>query len=266
MVTMNCRRVGQPQSGQPWLVMLHGLLGSGEDWQPVLPYLADWPLLLVDLPGHGASRSLSAVDFADVSRQLTVLLAQQAVNDYWLLGYSLGGRIAMYHACLSGAAGLRGLLVEGGHPGLVSAAEREARQQHDADWARRFRHETLDSVLADWYQQPVFARLSSAQHERLIALRRGNHGAAVADMLEATSLSRQPFLVDALQQLQVPFGYLCGCQDTKFQALAAQHGLPLLSVDLAGHNAHQANPAAYAERIRQFISHPERKVQYALSQ
>ncbi|MCI4175347.1 2-succinyl-6-hydroxy-2,4-cyclohexadiene-1-carboxylate synthase, partial [Dickeya dianthicola] len=32
---MQCRRVGQPQPGQPWLVMLHGLLGSGEDWQPV---------------------------------------------------------------------------------------------------------------------------------------------------------------------------------------------------------------------------------------
>ncbi len=265
-MTMYCRRVGQPQPGQPWLVMLHGLLGSGEDWQPVLPYLADWPLLLVDLPGHGASRSLPTADFADVSRQLTALLAQQAVTDYWLLGYSLGGRIAMYHACQGDAAGLRGLLVEGGHPGLASAAEREARQRHDADWARRFRYEPLDSVLPDWYQQPVFARLSSAQRDRLIALRRGNHGPAVADMLEATSLSRQPCLVDVLQRLRVPFGYLCGSQDTKFQALAAQHRLPLLSVDHAGHNAHQANPSAYVERIRQFISHPERKIQYALSQ
>ncbi|NKI75499.1 2-succinyl-6-hydroxy-2,4-cyclohexadiene-1-carboxylate synthase [Dickeya sp. CFBP 2040] len=263
---MHCRRLGQPQPGKPWLVVLHGLLGSGEDWQPMLPYLADWPLLLVDLPGHGESRSLQVVDFADVSRQLATLLAQHAVTDYWLLGYSLGGRIAMYHACQGSVAGLQGLLVEGGHPGLASAEEREARRQHDADWARRFRHEPLKSVLPDWYRQPVFARLSPAQRESLMVLRSGNHGPAIADMLEATSLSRQPYLIEALHQLQIPFGYLCGSQDTKFQALAAQHRLPLLSVDGAGHNAHQANPSGYAERVRQFISHPERKTQYALSQ
>ncbi len=265
-MVMYCRRLGVLQSGKPWLVMLHGLLGSGEDWQPILPYLTDWPVLLVDLPGHGASASLKAADFDDVSRQLTRLLTQYAVADFWLLGYSLGGRIAMHYACQGEAAGLRGLLVEGGHPGLASAEEREARRRHDADWARRFRHDPLNRVLPDWYRQPVFASLSPAQRSSLIALRSGNHGLAVADMLEATSLSRQPYLAEALQRLQVPFGYLCGSQDTKFQALATQHRLPLLSVDGAGHNAHQANPSGYAERVRQFISYPERKIQYALSQ
>lgn len=265
-MVMHCRRLGQPQPGKPWLVVLHGLLGSGEDWQPVLPYLTDFPLLLVDLPGHGESRLLTVADFADVSQQLTVLLAQQGVAGYWLLGYSLGGRIAMYHACQGAAGGLQGLLVEGGHPGQASSDEREARQQHDANWARRFRAEPLDSVLADWYQQPVFAQLSPVQRTALITLRSSNHGPAVADMLEATSLSRQPCLIDALHQLQVPFGYLCGSQDTKFQALATQHRLPLLSVEGAGHNAHHANPSGYADRVRQFISYPERKIHYALSQ
>nr|MCA6989107.1 2-succinyl-6-hydroxy-2,4-cyclohexadiene-1-carboxylate synthase [Dickeya zeae] len=31
--------------------------------------------------------------------------------------------------------------------------------------------------------------------------------------------------------------------------------LPLLSVAQAGHNAHQANPTAYAERVRSFLLH-----------
>ncbi|KML68558.1 2-succinyl-6-hydroxy-2,4-cyclohexadiene-1-carboxylate synthase [Pectobacterium peruviense] len=241
---------------QPWLVCVHGLLGSGEDWLPVLPFFRDWPVLLVDLPGHGASRAIATADFADISRQLTATLLAQGIERYWLLGYSLGGRVAMYHACEGYRDGMLGLLVEGGHPGLPTPEQRTERIQHDARWAQRFRQEPLPDVLQDWYQQAVFADIDSVQREQLIARRSTNHGASVAAMLEATSLGRQPFLAERLQYLSRPFVYLCGASDVKFQTLAAQYGLPLLSVALAGHNAHQANPAAYAERVRTFLSHP----------
>ncbi|SLM63932.1 2-succinyl-6-hydroxy-2,4-cyclohexadiene-1-carboxylate synthase [Dickeya aquatica] len=246
--------------------MLHGLLGSAKDWQPVLPYLADWPLLLIDLPGHGSAWQCGAQGFAQISQQLSAQLAAWSIDKYWLLGYSLGGRLAMYHACYGDVSGLQGLLVEGGHPGLEDEPERLARRQHDTGWATRFRQPPLEPVLADWYQQPVFAALSPHQRERLVALRAENDGVAVAAMLEATSLAHQPYLVPLLRRLAVPLGYLCGHQDTKFQALAARHRFTLLDIACAGHNAHQANPSAYAARIRQFISYPERKIDYALSQ
>ncbi|MGM3186083.1 2-succinyl-6-hydroxy-2,4-cyclohexadiene-1-carboxylate synthase [Musicola paradisiaca] len=255
-MVMQGRQVGQARPGAPWLVILHGLLGSGDDWQPLLPHLADWPVLLVDLPGHGLSRDCRTDGFPDVSRQLNALLAQQGIETYWLMGYSLGGRIAMYHACHGDSSGLRGLLVEGGHPGLTTAAEREARALHDAGWAQRFRREPIGQVLADWYRQPVFADLSDAQRAALTERRAHNQGNAVADMLEATSLSRQPLLAEPLCRLNIPFGYLCGSLDNKFQALAARYRFRLLTVDGAGHNAHQANPAAFGARIREFVSHP----------
>lgn len=255
-MVMRARRLQQGELGQPWLVLLHGLLGSGEDWLPILPFLNDRPVLLVDLPGHGDSRHQSADSFVDVSRQLTALLAEEGVNDYWLLGYSLGGRIAMFHACHGETSGLRGLLVEGAHPGLKTADEREARALHDARWAYRFAQEPLAQVLADWYRQPVFADLTLAQRQALVQRRSHNDGAAVARMLTATSLARQPDLTASLPLLSVPFGYLCGERDIKFQTLARQAALPLLSVADCGHNAHQENPADYAARIRSLISHP----------
>lgn len=252
---LSCRKVthGAVASGQPWLVCLHGLLGSGEDWLPVLPFCRDWPVLLVDLPGHGASRTIATADFADVSRQLSATLLAQGITRYWLLGYSLGGRIAMYHACTGQHDGMLGLLVEGGHPGLATPELRTERTHHDARWAQRFRQEPLPAVLQDWYQQAVFADVDSEQREQLITRRSENHGASVAAMLEATSLGRQPFLAERLRHLSIPFAYLCGASDVKFQTLAAHYGLPLLSVARAGHNAHQANPTAYAERVRDFL-------------
>lgn len=255
---LSCRKVtqGAVAPSQPWLVCLHGLLGSGEDWLPILPFCRDWPVLLVDLPGHGASRAITVTDFADVSRLLSETLREQGITCYWLLGYSLGGRIAMYHACNGQHDGMLGLLVEGGHPGLATPERCTERLHHDARWAQRFRHEPLPAVLHDWYQQAVFADVDAAQREQLIALRCVNHGASVAAMLEATSLGRQPFLAECLRHLSMPFVYLCGASDVKFQTLATHYSLPLLSVAQAGHNAHQANPTAYAERVRTFLLHP----------
>ena len=43
-----------------------------------------------------------------------------------------------------------------------------------------FRREPLAQVFADWYQQPVFAGLSTAQREALVALRSHNCGTSLA--------------------------------------------------------------------------------------
>lgn len=101
-------------------------------------------------------------DFSEMRQQLALTLRAQVITRYWLIGYSLGGRIAVDFAasCVGEVAeGLRGLLVEGGNPGLQEDIERQERMEHDARWAWRFRHEPLSVVLADWYRQGVFADL-----------------------------------------------------------------------------------------------------------
>ncbi|TKI04778.1 2-succinyl-6-hydroxy-2,4-cyclohexadiene-1-carboxylate synthase [Martelella alba] len=237
------------KAGRPWLVWLHGLLGDGRDWAPALPFFADWPLAVVDLPGHGDSFTRGAADFAEVSRGLSHTLAAAGIKTYILIGYSLGGRIALYHACLARPPGLRAVFAEGAHPGLPRHGERAERLRHDRAWARRFAQEPLARVLADWYRQPVFAELSADKRQALVELRRHNRGDAVAAMLMATSLGRQPDLLPLLPSLPIPFGYLCGEYDDKFSALARRCALPFLTVRGAGHNSHRANPSAFADRL-----------------
>lgn len=132
-MTLACRKLSpHPQSPAredtgPWLVWLHGLLGSGQDWLPVAELCGDTPSLLIDLPGHGNSVSLTTGGFEDISRQLTETLQANGIHEYWLAGYSLGGRIAMYHACFGNPVGLQGLLVEGETSGWkVTRCEKRA--------------------------------------------------------------------------------------------------------------------------------------------
>ncbi|MGQ7189354.1 alpha/beta fold hydrolase, partial [Escherichia sp. HC-CC] len=121
-------------------------------WQEVGEAFADYSRLYVDLPGHGGSAAISVDGFDDVTDLLRKTLVSYNILDFWLVGYSLGGRVAMMAAC-QGLAGLCGVIVEGGHPGLQNAEQRAERQRSDRQWAQRFRTEPLTAVFADWYQQ-----------------------------------------------------------------------------------------------------------------
>lgn len=248
----------QSAQGKPWLVWLHGFLGNGDDWQAVTDQLADYPLLTVDLPGHGGSTGFSVRSMAEVNRLLTATLAAQGIHDYWLIGYSMGGRIAAYYATQTANGqppqGLRGLILEGAHPGLPQEEQCLGRWYHDRRWAERFRREPLADVLRDWYRQPVFADLNPTQRSELQQRRAANDGRALAMMLEGSSLGRQPQMGQPLRDLPLPFHYLCGETDLKFVTLARQHGYPLALIPQAGHNAHYGNPTAYAAQIRAILA------------
>jgi 2-succinyl-6-hydroxy-2,4-cyclohexadiene-1-carboxylate synthase len=88
---------GQP--GYPWLVFLHGFSGDRNEWREVGDAFPAWPRLYLDLPGHGGSADIAVQDFAGVNTLLQATLNSYNILNYWLIGYSLGGRVAMNFAC-----------------------------------------------------------------------------------------------------------------------------------------------------------------------
>jgi 2-succinyl-6-hydroxy-2,4-cyclohexadiene-1-carboxylate synthase len=240
-----------------WLVWLHGLLGSQLDWRSVLPFFRDWPCLTVDLPGHGESVNVTVNSINRADQLLTDTINDNGIDRYVLIGYSLGGRIAMHHACYNESQALIGVAVEGGNPGLTSVDDKQHRILHDHLWANKFRQQPMEEVLTEWYKQPVFSDLTASQRQQLIALRKANRGDAIADMLEATSLGRQPWLAERLTEIQQSGAprlcYLCGENDAKFQKIATDCGLPLKTVAQAGHNAHRSNPEQFSKQLISFL-------------
>lgn len=245
---------------QPSLVLLHGLLGDANDWQPVIEALPGMDCHALDLPGHGNNRGLSVTGFEQAHQWLCDALKARGIEQYRLAGYSLGGRLALYHASRS-PAGLQALLLENCHPGLP-LAERAARIEHDERWARRFEREPLTEVLADWYRQGVFADLDEAARARQAARRLGNEGTAVASMLRATSLGLQPDLApwlraEPLAGTRLPVTWLSGSRDHKFHQLACQlvkQGCNINHLTLdGGHNLHASQPETFAQLLREWV-------------
>ncbi|EDP57347.1 2-succinyl-6-hydroxy-2,4-cyclohexadiene-1-carboxylate synthase [Vibrio sp. AND4] len=241
----------------PTLVFLHGLLGSGKDWQQCLNALPQYDRVTVDLPGHGKSQVISCSNLNDccklLNSELSLLLPSQ--QPLILIGYSMGGRVVM-HGLASRCfpeLNIRGAIVEGGNFGLQSESERQARLDNDLHWAKRFKTEPLACVLNDWYQQLIFSSLNHEQKQTLVTKRSANLGPAVADMLVATSLAKQSYLLPALRRQQVPLYYLCGEKDKKFSQLAETSGLAYRQIEGAGHNVHQEQPLRFARQVDQII-------------
>ncbi|WMN73478.1 hypothetical protein NI386_19550 [Vibrio parahaemolyticus] len=107
--------------------------------------------------------------------------------------------------------------------------------------------------MSDWYQQAVFSSLNHEQRQTLIAKRSANLGSAIANMLMATSLAKQAYLLPALQQQRIPIYYVCGAKDKKFSQLAKTSGLAYRQIEGAGHNVHQEQPKQFAMHIKQII-------------
>ena len=250
---LHARWQGSHHDDRPVLVWLHGFLGNSADWQPVQARFGDRPQLSIDLPGHGGSSAQPISDFDRLSVRLNATLHHHRIRRYWLIGYSLGGRIAMFHACRHAGEELTGLVVESAHPGL-NAGDRAYRLAADQRWAARFCQQPLRQTLDEWYRQPVFAELNEAQRQQLISLRSNNHPQALAAMLLATSLAKQPDLLPELQRLACPVHSLCGEQDVKFSQLARRAALPYDTIPAAGHNAHRANPAIFGRLLAQKLT------------
>ncbi|MCA8863018.1 MULTISPECIES: 2-succinyl-6-hydroxy-2,4-cyclohexadiene-1-carboxylate synthase [unclassified Halomonas] len=244
---MSCK----PHKQAPTLVLLHGLLGNGQDWVEVIADLEGINCLALDLPGHGQNHQVQVTSFEAFHHWLSDMLITRGVSRYCLLGYSLGGRLALYHASRQ-PSGLEALWLESAHPGL-SASERAGRIAHDERWALRFEQEPLEDVLIDWYQQPVFADLTEAQRRRQIQRRLANRGPAVAQMLRSTSLGQQPSFWQWLENTRLPVSYFSGQRDAKFHTLAthlATMAPHLRHITLeGGHNLHAEQPGMIAQQL-----------------
>jgi 2-succinyl-6-hydroxy-2,4-cyclohexadiene-1-carboxylate synthase len=204
------------------LVFLHGFLGSAADWEQVCSFLPPRHCIGFDLPGHGNSPFVE--DFTiDIPR-------------FHLIGYSMGGRLAMSYAA-EHTEQIESLTVMSAHPGLKSEEEKRARLEKDEEWAKLIFELSIDEFLIRWYNQPLFKPFKPD-----LSMRRHQNIPSLAAALIHYSLGKQNcFTID---------GVLVGERDEKFRALYKN---PIL-ISNAGHMIHLENPMAVAQIIERRIS------------
>ncbi len=269
LVAVNGVQLGIEQRGEvgenkPVLVMLHGFTGSAAGWANHLDILATYGLRVIafDLLGHGQSDAPDdpqryAIEYCQ--QDLLAALRELGVGkgEAILLGYSMGGRIALYTA-FSGF--FRALILESASPGLEDPAEREQRRLSDEALAVSIEREGVPAFIDRWEKLPLFASQRTLPFESREALRRlrlKNRAIGLAQSLRGVGTGVQPSLYARLPTLHIPVLLIAGELDTKFTTIARRIARTLPQSQLriipgAGHTVHLERPEEFDSIVGDF--------------
>jgi 2-succinyl-6-hydroxy-2,4-cyclohexadiene-1-carboxylate synthase len=178
-----------------------------------------------------------------------------------LIGYSMGGRIALHFAAAYPER-VRGLVLESASPGLATEAERAARRAADEALAAGLRRDGIVAFVDRWEAQPLFAsraRLDPAVRARQRELRLLNDPASLGASLAGLGTGALPSLWDRLAQIETPTLLLVGALDEKYVEIgrrmkAAMPNARLVAVAGAGHTVHLERPGEWLAAVTEFLS------------
>jgi len=216
--------------------------------------------LLLDLPGHGAHGDVPP-DRVTLDHTLALIDEQTSHLDrYDLVGYSMGGRIAL-HVAVARPHRVRRLVLESASPGLAGEDARVARRAADSSLAERIEDEGVAAFVSYWTSLPLFdsqRALPENVKERLRRLRLENKPGGLAAALRGLGTGTLPDLWSHLNGLVCPVLLITGALDTKFVLIARDVAVLLPDVRLVeasgvGHSVHLEAPQVWLDAVGSFL-------------
>ncbi len=247
------------------LVLLHGFTGTHHTWDALRERLGAANLLILpDLPGHGKSgvSSSSAEMGVQATSDAVAEVARLASGGRKaaLLGYSLGGRVALDLACRHQGL-LSCLILEGASPGIERDDERRARRAEDEALADEIEKRGVEWFVDHWQDTPLFATQKELPAPIFEGIRRDRlsnspHGLAMS--LRAAGVGEMVPLWKSMEAVRIPVLIVVGKRDKKYaeSGEAMRRRIPgsvVAEVEGAGHCVHLEKPMEFAVLVERFL-------------
>lgn len=209
------------------LFFLHGFLGRPQDWSAVVEGLPKNDHLRCFVPDYFNEANLSPRhNFEEWALNFNSWV-QSCVNPLdrnILIGYSLGGRLAI-HALMQNPTLWSKVALVSMNPGLAeetcdggtAISSREQRWKNDLLWADKFSKNTWDEVLKEWNSQGVFA----GSLLEPVRLEKDYDRTLLSAALTEWSLARQKNMVPTLKQHCDKVLWIVGEIDKKYVELTS---------------------------------------------
>lgn len=237
---------------------IHGFLGKSSDWNEIKAgvsnkYSGQLNFISEDL---FAQDQQGILDFA---RQADSIITKIKSFEGFegkkiLLGYSLGGRIAL-HILQQSPELFDHFVFLSTNPGLKNEAEDERKNRilHDQKWSEKISLENWDEFLKEWNSQGIFAG-SGAEPKRDLQ----NYDLLkLKESMVKWSLGKQTDFSDTLQMFNYKVTWVVGERDAKYlaiaEALKSKNSIADYIKVPAGHRIWLDNPDAVVDVISQLL-------------
>lgn len=246
-------------TGAP-LLLLHGFTGSKNTWAPFIPmWSKKFQIISVDIIGHGETDSPEEVlpyTMPEVAEALEILLNNHGITKTHVLGYSMGGRLALY-LMMTRPELIGSVLLESASPGLLSREEQESRIKHDTALADKIVRQGVEAFVNEWERIPLFSTqlsLPDAVKQRIRKERLSQTSQGLANSLRGMGTGMQPSLWESLTECHKQVMLVVGQLDTKFVNIAGEMEKQLpkcrkIVVEGVGHAVHVESPHIFGNIV-----------------
>ncbi|KXH86907.1 2-succinyl-6-hydroxy-2,4-cyclohexadiene-1-carboxylate synthase [Sporosarcina sp. HYO08] len=248
----------------PAIVFLHGFTGSTATWRDVMRRLhGKYRMIAIDLTGHGqTSVPEEAARYAmeEQTADLEALFKLLALDRFTLVGYSMGGRVALGYT-VQYPKRVESLVLESASPGLKTEAERAVRRESDRLLSARITNEGLSKFVDFWEGIPLFHSQKALPEENRKLIRKerlGQRAEGLAGSLNGIGTGSQPSYWESLKTILASVTLITGEIDGKFVTIAREMEHMFLSarhvtVPQAGHAVHVEKPEKFVTIIEEHM-------------
>lgn len=255
---MNLNFRQHSDKGEP-LVILHGLFGSLKNWNRQARLLAEnFRVFTLDLRNHGSSPHTDDMDYALMAEDVIEFLDKIEINQGYILGHSMGGKVAMQMA-MSNAERISKLVVVD----IAPIAYGDDRGDHDdvfeglgaVDPSALTSRNEANEILAESIPEAGVRQflLTNLEHDNPGFRWRFNLPALKANYenLRGNISANKPFERETLFIKGALSNYID--EDDKDDILALFPNAKVKTIMEAGHWVHAEKPDLFAKLVRDFL-------------
>lgn len=213
------------------VVFLHGFSGTRHAWEETIAALPPerYTPLALDLPGHG--------DQVDAPRPISfdscvASVLERSSDRFALVGYSMGGRVAL-HVALAAPERVSRLVLVSATAGIDDPRERAGRCEADRRFAGEIAAGPIEAFVERWSRQSMFAADPPEVGAKARADQLRNRPDGVAAALSGIGTGEMQPLWERLGEVTMPVAVLAGERDIKFCKLGRRMAAQLPNADLS---------------------------------
>lgn len=249
---------------KPVLLMLHGFTGTSGTYHDAIKSLKErYNIVAPDLLGHGRTANPDLQErysMGHTCEDLAEILRQLEIQQCFVLGYSMGGRVATGFAA-SHPEKVQGLILISSSPGLLHEADREKRMLADNQLADRIEQNGIQAFVDYWENLPLFASQRNLPNHMKVKIRDerlAQKPLGLAMSLRGIGTGKQASYWDHLGKFTFPVLLITGKLDMKFEN-TAQEMLQYLpnathvTIKQAGHAVYLEQPTTFLSQINNWL-------------
>jgi 2-succinyl-6-hydroxy-2,4-cyclohexadiene-1-carboxylate synthase len=263
-VKINLEQLKPVDKTKDSVLFLHGFTGNAEDWFPVFEQMPDkYNYIAMDIVGHGKSDapgSSSSYTIESIINQIKLVKEHLSKEKIFLLGYSMGGRIALSYAAAN-PDDLKGLILESASAGIKNDDERQKRYAEDLKLTEFIESHSLEEFIEMWSDQELFntqRRFSNDKLKKLKKKKSSGSKIGYINSLKGFSTGIMPPVHDKLKKIPLKVLLITGDLDSKFTGINARLAKRFFKakhkiVRNSGHNTHLEESKRFIEIVLNYL-------------